>query len=374
MLPPALIVAFVACVSSHAVGPAPTILDTDIGTDFDDTFALVYILSRPDLFDLKLVQLSSFNTTKRAQVCAQILAALGRFDVPIGIGRYTGEQAMPQYAFASDYSLDDFVAAGGTISVGTDHLAALMAGSDPTAPTMLIEIAPAVSVGDVLASNASLSSACVMTAMSGSIYHGYGNSSSADAEYNVKTDIGASQLIYASNWVFPLLTAPLDTTVFAQFGSSPPGTGGAEYASLLAANTTDHPYVQTFLANYVAWYAGGGSRFGAMRPFSPSTGTSTMYDLQAAVMGGLYAQALAKGSGSPPPFSDFVTQALPLFVDAGGFTRIGNTSADKVVFAATRFPAAGGVVSAVDAFAADAVAALIVGPRIPFQKAMFGRQ
>lgn len=46
----------------------PIVLDTDIGTDFDDTWALHYLLARSDLFDLKLVQTSTDNTTTRARV------------------------------------------------------------------------------------------------------------------------------------------------------------------------------------------------------------------------------------------------------------------------------------------------------------------
>lgn len=69
-------------------------LDTDIGTDFDDSFALHYLLARSKpgdqsaIFDLRLIQVSTFNTTKRAQIAAFILDRLGRFDVPIAVGQY----------------------------------------------------------------------------------------------------------------------------------------------------------------------------------------------------------------------------------------------------------------------------------------------
>ena len=57
-----------------------------------------------------------------------------------------------------------------------------------------------------------------------------------------------------------------------------------EYQTLLAANSSANPLVYALLQNYVALYDGGGQYYFAMKPFSPSTGTSTLYDLQAAYM------------------------------------------------------------------------------------------
>lgn len=60
--------AIAASLAVAACARIPVILDTDIGTDFDDTWALHYLLARSDLFDLKLVQTSTDNTTVRAMV------------------------------------------------------------------------------------------------------------------------------------------------------------------------------------------------------------------------------------------------------------------------------------------------------------------
>ena len=53
--------------------PVPTILDTDIGTDYDDQMALTYILAKPSIFDLRLVVCSTYNTTARGQIVAKTL-------------------------------------------------------------------------------------------------------------------------------------------------------------------------------------------------------------------------------------------------------------------------------------------------------------
>ncbi|CAF3931593.1 unnamed protein product, partial [Rotaria magnacalcarata] len=93
--------------------PIPTILDTDIGTDYDDQLALTYILANPSIFDLKLVVCSTYNTTARAQIVAKTLAIFARFDVPIAIGQNTGTTSIFEYEWAQNYTLDQFQQDGG---------------------------------------------------------------------------------------------------------------------------------------------------------------------------------------------------------------------------------------------------------------------
>ena len=63
----------------------PVILDTDIGDDIDDTWALVMLLKSPEL-DLRLVVTDFGDTVYRARLVAKLLQVAGRTDVPIGIG------------------------------------------------------------------------------------------------------------------------------------------------------------------------------------------------------------------------------------------------------------------------------------------------
>jgi len=55
----------------------PVILDTDIGDDIDDTWALIILLKSPD-FDLKLVTTTHGKAVYRAKLVARILEAAGR--------------------------------------------------------------------------------------------------------------------------------------------------------------------------------------------------------------------------------------------------------------------------------------------------------
>ena len=88
----------------------PTILETDIGSAYDDHLALTYILSRRDLFDLKLIVCSTSNTSARAQIVAKILYTFQRFDIPIAIGGLINDsnQVIYGYRWAEDYPLEKF--------------------------------------------------------------------------------------------------------------------------------------------------------------------------------------------------------------------------------------------------------------------------
>ena len=47
--------------------PVPLILDTDIGSDIDDTWALAMILRSPEI-DLRMVTSAAFDTTYQAKL------------------------------------------------------------------------------------------------------------------------------------------------------------------------------------------------------------------------------------------------------------------------------------------------------------------
>lgn len=65
----------------------PVLLDTDIGTDFDDSWALALLLKKHNqTVDLKMVLTASYDTYGRGQIVAKYLTAVNRTEVPIGIG------------------------------------------------------------------------------------------------------------------------------------------------------------------------------------------------------------------------------------------------------------------------------------------------
>src|SRR5512141_2079157 len=84
-----LIVVLTACAPASAQqARAKVILDTDIGTDIDDAWALGYALKSPT-FELLGVTVTDADTPARARLACKLLQRLGRTDVPVAVGRRT---------------------------------------------------------------------------------------------------------------------------------------------------------------------------------------------------------------------------------------------------------------------------------------------
>ena len=105
------------------------VLDTDIGTDIDDAWALGYALKSPS-FQLLGVTVSDADTPARARLAAKLLHRLGRTDVPVAIGRKTA--AVPpdrvdyQFTWAEDFEAYKPVATPAVICVFAESRSAAM--------------------------------------------------------------------------------------------------------------------------------------------------------------------------------------------------------------------------------------------------------
>src|SRR5579871_5641419 len=63
----------------------PILLDTDIGSDIDDAFALALILASPEL-DLRGVTTVGTDPQTRARIVCRMLTAAGRREIPVAAG------------------------------------------------------------------------------------------------------------------------------------------------------------------------------------------------------------------------------------------------------------------------------------------------
>lgn len=306
------LIALVFLFSSVRTKPIPTILDTDIGTDYDDQLALSFILSVPTIFDLKLVICSTYNTTARAQIVAKTLATYARFDVPIGIGRNTGIDSQYEYEWAENYTLAQFQQNGGIVYTnGEQALLLEMQKANINNTYYLIEISPATSLRYVVPQLSPETLKYIhVFAMAGSVMRGYGNSSQPSKEYNVVQDIPAAQVMFSAAWASFSL-APLDSTNFMQFF----GSSWQEFLNF--RNQSKH--VALVIDSYTTWYNNGGKHNGALKPFSPTTGTSTMYDVLAAFMAATHPDTLGLQMAT-----------LQLLVTDDGYTQINTTHGREV--------------------------------------------
>ncbi|MEI8140066.1 MAG: nucleoside hydrolase [bacterium] len=182
----------------------PVILDTDPGTDIDDTWALLYLLRCPEL-DLRLVTTATGDTTYRAKLTARLLELTGRADVAVGIGRPGGQFDCTLQPWAADYDLARYP---GTIHANAAE-AIVRTIMDSPEPVTVIAIAPLTNLGDALLLEPRIAQKARFVGMHGSIARNFDGAEGAIAEWNVIKDIPAAQRVFQAPWDKTI--TPLDT-------------------------------------------------------------------------------------------------------------------------------------------------------------------
>ncbi len=263
----------------------PVILDTDIGTDIDDTWALALLLSLPEL-DLKLVVTDHGDTVTRARVVAKILQASGRTDIPIGIGLRGKPVPVPQRDWVGDYDLAHYP--GVVFQDGVSALIDLVMKS-PEKVTLIV-IGPTPNIGEALKRQPAIAGRARVFAMSGSVDMGYDGNPKPAAEYNVKEDPAATRAMYEAGWEVTI--APLDTAGTIRLK-------GELYQQVLSC---PKPLIRALIGNYRAW-----AKNVNWTRADPDRQSSTLFD------------ALAVALVGWPSFC--VVEAVPLEVTDDGFTR-----------------------------------------------------
>jgi inosine-uridine nucleoside N-ribohydrolase len=185
--------------------PTPVILDTDIGDDIDDTWALGLLLKSPEL-DLKLVVGDRGAASYRARLLAKLLERAGRSDVPVGIGldvepHEEGRQA----AWVKGYDLKTYP--GKVHTNGVQALIDTIMKSDQ--PVTLICIGPVPNIAEALKREPRIAKKARFVGMYGSVRVGYEGVRQPAAEWNVKCNPKACQAVFTAPWDMTL--TPLDT-------------------------------------------------------------------------------------------------------------------------------------------------------------------
>ncbi|TNF88646.1 MAG: nucleoside hydrolase [Gammaproteobacteria bacterium] len=182
----------------------PVILDTDIGHDVDDVWALAFLLRCPEL-DVRLVTTCTGDTVYRARLVARILQLMGREDIPIGIGIPLDENPHTHAAWLGDYQLEDYPG-----TVHTDGIGALcktILGSEEE--VSLICIGPLPNIAAALARAPEITNRARFVGMHGSIRRGYLDAPKPMREFNVKMHALSCRAVFEADW--PKVITPLDT-------------------------------------------------------------------------------------------------------------------------------------------------------------------
>lgn len=222
------------------MGKIPVILDTDIGGDIDDTWALAMLLQSPEL-DLKLVVTDTGDTAYRARIAARLLEVAGRTDVPVGVGVPTEGHDQPQLPWVADYPLDRY--SGTVYQDGVQALIdTIMASAEPIT---LICIGPVPNIRVALQREPRIASKCRFVGMHGSLRCHHDGGQGAIAEYNVVTDVPAAQATFTAPWMDMTIT-PLDTC----------GQVRLEGTRYRAVCESSNPLAKAVIENYRIWLQG----------------------------------------------------------------------------------------------------------------------
>lgn len=214
----------------------PVILDTDIGGDIDDAWALAFLLKSPEL-ELKLIVTDSGNTTYRGAVAGKLLEAAGRTDIPIGVGIHQWDTTGPQEPWLDGYTLSDYP--GQVFEDGVGAMVDLIMAS-PELITLLC-IGPVPNIKAAFEREPRIIAKVRIVGMFGSLRVGYDLSSEISSEYNVRAEVEACRQMFAS---FPDITiTPLDTCGRVQLK-------GHKYKKVYDCKD---PLIQALIASYHSW-------------------------------------------------------------------------------------------------------------------------
>jgi inosine-uridine nucleoside N-ribohydrolase len=217
--------------------PIPVILDTDIGDDIDDTWALGLLLKCPEL-DVKLVVGDKGKPLYRAKLIAKFLERANRTDIPVGMALDTDASGGGrQSEWVEDYNLNRYP--GRVYPDGVQAMIDLIMASKET--VTVIAIGPLPNLREALHREPRIAGKARFVGMHGSVRKGYGNSDKPSAEYNVRADVPACQAALSAGW--PIVITPLDTCGLVHLT-------GPDYA---AVRQSKDPICVAIMENYAAW-------------------------------------------------------------------------------------------------------------------------
>jgi inosine-uridine nucleoside N-ribohydrolase len=208
-----IIYAFCGALSAQQSLPAhpeKIIIDTDIGDDIDDAFAVALALRSPEIQILGIT--TTFGDTEiRAKLLDRLLGEARRQDIPVAVGvhnpaiqtsltqrRYAegGHFARASHPQAVDFILDQIRRYPGEVT--------------------LVAIGPMVNLGAVIDKDPQrFKKLRRVVLMGGSIYKGYGDwgyfpPRGPEVEWNIRNDPASARKVLASG--VPVFIMPLDST------------------------------------------------------------------------------------------------------------------------------------------------------------------
>ena len=215
----------------------PVILDTDIGGDIDDTWALAMMLRSSEL-DVKLVVSDTGDTSYRGKIIAKMLETAGRADIPVGIGvPFDSRHDYSQAEWVRGYELADYP--GDVLHDGVQAIIDAIMNS-PRQVT-LVCIGPVPNIARALEREPRIVENARFVGMHGSVRGGHSGSPETIAECNVVNHTRECQKVFSASW--DMTITPLDTC----------GVVVLDGDIYQAVRQCDDPMIRSLMDNYRAW-------------------------------------------------------------------------------------------------------------------------
>lgn len=243
----------------------PVILDTDIGGDIDDSWALALLLRCPEL-DTRLVVTAlegGDDPYARAKITAKQISESG-FSIPVGSGLCVEPESTTMGGWAEGFDLEGYSAPFYKDGVQA-MIDTVMASEEQVT---IICIAPLTNIAEALRREPRIAEKARIIAVMGSIYNGHSLDFIAKAsDYNVRADIPAARAVFAAGW--DITIAPLDITAHIVVGDD-------NYQHILAKRDSD-PVCKTVLSAFDTWMVEHNCTY-------YKTHTTSLYDTSAIYM------------------------------------------------------------------------------------------
>ena len=197
-----------ASANADTEGKIKIILDTDIGDDIDDAYALACLATVPEC-KLLGVTTTYGQTEQRAQIAGKLLKVMGRMDVPVYAGRASKHDIGRQYQWAKSYS-------GANIKKTPAVEFLKRAIEKEPGQVTILAIGSLTNIGELVTKYPNVVPQIKrIVIMGGSVYTGYGDSKVPQIEWNIRCDPPAAKAVFSCGAV--ITVAGLEATAMMQF-------------------------------------------------------------------------------------------------------------------------------------------------------------
>jgi inosine-uridine nucleoside N-ribohydrolase len=204
-----LILFFLISFSLTAQQRQKVIFDCDLGDDIDDAYALGYLLTLQDRYEILGITTCYGRTEDRAILAQKFLAVTGQNHIPVYVGKNTSKSSERANWYADQF----YWAKGSSLTKkpqgATDFIRSQL--KKYPGEVIIFSVGPVTNLAPI---GAELQKAKAIYAMFGSFKIGYDGSTKVDAEWNVTCDIPSAKAFVQSG--ANIIYAGLDVTAMVK--------------------------------------------------------------------------------------------------------------------------------------------------------------